>query len=65
MCAGLHAGDEVQRPVELAVATPVQPMSLDLAGRGGDGGGAGDGGEGGLRAEAAHVTRLAEQLGGE
>jgi hypothetical protein len=36
MHACLNDGHEVQRPVELTVATPVQPISLGLAGRGGD-----------------------------
>jgi hypothetical protein len=55
----------VESPVELAVPTAVQAMALRLTRGGEDGCRAGHGGEGGLGAEAAHVTRPAEQLGSE
>ena len=41
----LDGGDRVERPVELAVAPPIEAHSLDLTGARGDRGDAGEDGE--------------------
>src|SRR5690348_11444807 len=65
IAAGLGDGDPVQRRVHLAVAAAVQAVAAGaLAGPAGDGRGAAEAGVGSVRAEAAHVSRLADEGGG-
>src|SRR5439155_3910660 len=59
----LGEGDDVEGPVELAVAAPVETHPLRLAGARRDRRDAGEHRERGLRAEAADVARLADELG--
>ena len=60
--AGLDEGDDVEGPVELAVATAVEPHPLDLARAGRDGGDAGEVGEGIGRPEPGDVAEQLEKL---
>ena len=63
MEAGLGHRDDVERPVELAVAAAVEAHPLDLPGAGRDRRHAGQGREGVGRAEAADVTDLGDEPG--
>src|SRR4051794_15308118 len=55
--------DDVECPVELAVAAAVEPVALLLAARGVDRAGAGERGEGCLASHPAGVAARDEQLG--
>jgi hypothetical protein len=56
-------GDDVERPVELAIAATVEPMASLLAARGVDRAGARERSEGSLACHPARVTARNEQLG--